>query len=71
MEQKIKLKNNYTSTILKFKLNHKIQHNGAVAALTSNNIPSLENLADDIRKTKSMIYIESDTKPQNKAQQAE
>jgi len=31
-------------------------------ALTSNNIPTLENLADDIRKTKSMVYLEEDSK---------
>jgi hypothetical protein len=64
MEAKnIKLKNQYTNTILKFKLNQKIQHNGAVAALTSNNIPTLNNLADDIRKTKSMMFIDCEAKP--------
>lgn len=34
VEHKIKLKNQYTSTILKYKLNGKIQHNRAVAVLT-------------------------------------
>ena len=39
VESRIKVKNQYTSSILKFKLNHKIQHNVAVAALTQNKIP--------------------------------
>ena len=38
-ESRIKVKNQYTSSILKFKLNQKIQHNVAVAALTQNKIP--------------------------------
>ena len=61
MEQRLKVKNQYSSSILKFKLNHKIQHNVAVAAFTQNKIPVLENLADDIRKTKSMMFFEFET----------
>lgn len=57
----MKVKNNYTSSILKFKLNHKIQHNVAVAAFTQNRIPVLESLADDIRKTKSMMFFENES----------
>jgi len=71
--QKIKTKNQYTSSILKFKLNSKIQHNVAVAALTQNRIPQLESLADDIRqtKTKSMMFFEKDQRPQLRTQNHE
>ena len=64
----IKVKNQYTSSILKFKLNSKIQHNVAVAALTQNKIPQLESLAEDIRqtKTKSMMYFENDNRPKHR-----
>jgi hypothetical protein len=71
VEPKIKVKNQYTSSILKFKLNHKIQHNTAVAAFTQNKIPQLESLADDLRKTKSMISFdfENSVKPRMKPPQ--
>lgn len=36
VEQRLKMKNKYTSTILKYKLNEKIKHNVAVAAITFN-----------------------------------
>jgi hypothetical protein len=36
VEQRLKLKNMYSSTVLKFKLNEKIKHNLAVAAMTFN-----------------------------------
>jgi len=53
VESSLKKKNLYTSTILKFKLNDKIQNNTAVATFTQNKIPSLKTIADDIRKIKT------------------
>lgn len=67
VESKIKLKNQYTSAILKYKLKGKIQLNKQVQALTHNNVPNVEKLADDIRKTKSFEFIDQEhmqpTKP--------
>jgi len=38
-EQRVRLKNRYSSAILKFKQNEKIRHNMAVAAFTLNQVP--------------------------------
>jgi hypothetical protein len=42
MEMRLKTKNPYTSTILKYKQNEKIKHNKAVATFTNDRIPNLE-----------------------------
>lgn len=48
-----------------------MQQNGAVAALTFNNIPNLETLAEDIRRTKSYMYIEKEKKEQDEGKPQE
>ncbi len=43
----------YTSSILKFKLNDKMQNNNVVATFTQNNIPQLKSIVESITKTKT------------------
>ena len=45
----------YTNSILKFKVNSKVQQNLAVAELTHNKPPVLSDAADDIRRVKSEV----------------
>lgn len=40
--QKLKSKNQYSSSILKFKLQKKVANNGAVYSITNRKIPSLD-----------------------------
>ena len=55
--QKIKSKTKYSSTILKYKLKKKIAQNGAVTSISNGKITSLENLAAEYKKAKSMMEI--------------
>jgi hypothetical protein len=57
-EGKIPKRNKYTSTILKFKANSKIKNNMAVATMTQNNIPTLEDMAELLNKAQSMGHEE-------------
>ena len=63
MESKFRVKNQYTSSILKVQLNDRLKNNVAVAEMTFNNVRTLEILADDIKKTKSMMEMRKDTPP--------
>jgi hypothetical protein len=56
-QQKLKLKNKYSSTILKFKLKKKVQNNGAVYSITNRKIQSLDYQAEEYRKARSMDII--------------
>ena len=53
-DDKIPKNTKYTSSILKFKANSKIKNNAAVATMTQNNIPTLEDMAEILTKTRSM-----------------
>ena len=53
-EEKIPKRNKYTSGILKLKANAKIKNNAAVATMTQNNIPTLEDMAEVLGRARSM-----------------
>eukprot|EP00347_Sterkiella_histriomuscorum_P021312 403334441 len=64
--QKLKSKNQYSSTILKFRLKKKVQQNGAVTSITNRKIQSLDYQAEEYRKAKSMDIIGQILPPQSK-----
>ncbi len=62
-DAKIKLKNRFSSAILKFKIKDKRLDNMKVTEMAGGNLASMQALADDIRKSKSMELIVGDQIP--------
>lgn len=63
MEQKLKIKNQYSSSILKFQLNKKMKISKLVAAISMNNSLSLENMAESIKKYNSEFFNDFKNNP--------
>ena len=54
---KVKPKTKYTSTILKFNMKKKVLQNGAATSMSNNKITSMENMAEELKKARSVEFI--------------